>query len=231
MKLRYVLFFIAGLVCSHFLIRPLLVSGPKPAPAAASTKPAIVLPEPGREELKMQKYHLRRRYITEYGRKLATKYAEDVLLCGRWTRYYARIAGQEKKMSTMMCMWHTESRFKDEPGADGKSFGRAQTLYETKAELRKWWLDNYGVTLDPDDSAISTQMAYGVAEFTKKQFNNADIWTTVRRYNGCGVGAVNYAKIVFELREEIYGLKAPKPKPSPCPVKKHKKKGHKTKKK
>jgi len=122
-------------------------------------------------------------------------------------------------METLLALWHVESEFRDIPGVDGLSFGRAQTCYGYQARLRKWWRAR-GETLDPSDHAISTQMAFGVAEFYEKHKRaKGEIFQTVTRYNGCGSAAVNHAKKVFHSRRVIFGLRQPKARPFPCPCK------------
>ena len=169
-----------------------------------------VAPEAGPEETKMARLY--RRKMTYLGKDRPN----DVLLCGRWTRYYARKVGVEKYMATLMCMWHVESQFANVAGGDGKSFGRAQTCYGYQGDLKAWWAKR-GEALGADDE-IRTQMAYGVAEFVMKQKDaKGDLWSTVRRYNGCGPDAIAHARKVFAARDRIYGLGSPQEKPAPCP--------------
>jgi hypothetical protein len=190
--------------------------------AIALTPNAVNPPAAGQEELKMARFY--RRKLTYLGKDRP----DDVVLCGRWTRYYAQKAGIEKHMATLMCMWHIESQFSNEAGDDGKSFGRAQTRYGYQPELRAWWAAR-GEILPKDDNDIRTQMAYGVSEFVMKhKAAKGDLWDTVRRYNGCGNGAIAYTHKVFNIRDRLYGLGSPKEKPAPCPTHAHRKKAGKT---
>ena len=189
---------------------------PRPVAKAAVT----ILQPAGPEELKMA-----RLYSRHYA-YMGKDHPDEVIEAGRWTRYYARRAGVEKYMSTLLCMWHIESHYLDLAGADGKSFGRTQTCYGYPPQLRQWWAKR-GEPLGTDKE-IRTQMAYGVAEFVMKhQAAHGDLWDTVRRYNGCGPDSIYYARKVFRARDAIYGLGSPKEKPAPCPPRKHRKKSAK----
>ncbi len=194
-------------------------TSPPPRVVVVPAVPRVALATPpaaGPEETRMAGLYRRKR--TYLGRG----HAEDVLTCGRWTRYYARKTGVEKHMATLLCMWHVESQFLNVPGGDGKSFGRTQTCYGYQPDLRRWWATR-GEAL-PGDNSIQTQMAYGVAEFVIKQkAARGDLWSTVRRYNGCGPDAIAHARKVFAARDRIYGMGSPREKPAPCPSKRAKK--------
>jgi hypothetical protein len=202
---------------------PTCTPPPKPLPRPVVQVVAAKTPPPaGREETTMSKL-----YARKFG-SLGKDHHKEVLEAGRWTRYYAQKADVEPYMTTLLCQWHVESHYQNVPGEDGKSFGRTQTRYGYQAKLRTWWLAK-GETLGMD-SDISTQMAFGVAEFVeKKKYAKDNLWDTVRRYNGCGPRALNYARIVFKARQQIYGRSSPKERPAPCPrgVKKVKKPKHK----
>lgn len=182
--------------------------------AAVRAKP--ISPSPVSAEQRMFDFYRTKRII------MGVRHAQEVMECGKWTRYYAQKVGIEEHMETLLCLWHAESEFRDIPGIDGLSFGRAQTCYGYQARLRKWWLDR-GEVLDPSDHAVSTQMAFGVAEFYQKlEFSHGDIFLAVARYNGCGQAAFNHAKRVFHMRKVHYGMKQPKARPVPCPCRKKK---------
>lgn len=204
------------LVLAVFLASNAIVA----SPSYSSTVPTVPQDKKDHEKILPEQrmfdfYRTKKKY-------LGLDHAKNVLEAGKWTRYYARKVGLEDQMETLLCLWHIESEFFDVPGIDGLSFGRAQTRYGYQKRLREWWKAR-GEILDPNDHAISTQMAFGVAEFWEKR-NLAtprhDIFDTVRRYNGCGKAAINHAKKVFRARRIIYGLKEPAPKPAPCPGKK-----------
>ncbi len=106
-----------------------------------------------------------------------------------WLRYYARLAGIEDHLPTLLCIAHRESAF--DPRARAKredSSGFMQTRRRDERKLRLWWKDSsiYGGRggLLPGRETIQAQAAFGVAEYWE-HLNTAGGWVdqALGRYN------------------------------------------------
>jgi hypothetical protein len=125
------------------------------------------------------------------------------------TEKYAKKLGLSSQVDTLLSMAHRESGFN--PYADDglgkrRSLGFYQTREQYREMLYKFWLDRK-VRLGPWDS-VDTQCAFGVAEFwIKLQASKGNVWEAVRRYNGGGVKAREYAAKVMISRRAIFHRK------------------------
>ncbi len=138
--------------------------------------------------------------------KIQSEYLQEVV---RNTEKWAARDHLTNQVDTFLSMGHRESTFN--PFADDRDLvglkKHSVGLYQTRADYRIW-LRNYwllrGYTLGPDDS-LDTQCAFGIAEF-RVHLNRAggNVWGGVRRYNGAGQAAREYARKVMVSRRIIF---------------------------
>jgi len=132
----------------------------------------------------------------------------EVLEVGLKTEYYANLLGLDCYGQTMLSQWHRESAYRNVRGLDGKSIGYTQTIIGRQNHWRQFW-KLYGVRLG-GIRTMDFQVAAGVAEFKEHlDLARGDVWEAVRRYNGSGPRAREYADRVFKTRQVVFGVPPP----------------------
>ena len=135
--------------------------------------------------------------------KIQREYLEKVT---ERTKVWASRVCLQDETDTLLSIIHTESRFElvcDDGLGKRRSLGFFQTREQYRPALRRWWLKD-GWKLGPDDS-VDTQCAYGVLEFAMQlRYAHGNVFGAVRRYNGGGAKAQDYARKVFRFRRLIF---------------------------
>lgn len=127
-----------------------------------------------------------------------------------WLRYYARLAGIEEHLETLLCIAHRESAF--DPSAksaheDSRGFMQTRARYEPR--LRRWWAAR-GVRF-PSHREIQAQAAFGVAEFREHWLiAHGNVDEALGRYNAGknwdGRLGKRYRRRVLLSRKIIFNL-------------------------
>ena len=163
-----------------------------------------IKPTPEDAHLEAVQYALRHSYATVY-RHEATRTNDVILSCSvAYVEKFSRLLNLEGADDTLLAMYHIESRFDITAlGDDKKCFGIGQTLITDEPKWRSFW-KRRGIILGPDTN-LETQVAFSVAEFQAKlQLAHGDLRESVRRYNGAGPRARNYAHLVMRARRIIF---------------------------
>jgi hypothetical protein len=120
----------------------------------------------------------------------------------------AQLLGLEDQTDTLLSMWVQESNFNS--GAHGDlahhddSIGVAQTRRFQLRHWRSFWLHRH-IDLPSFSKSIRTQCFYGVAEYCEHlHAARGDVYDAVRRYNGSGQLARDYAAKVMQIRDLVF---------------------------
>lgn len=144
-----------------------------------------------------------------YGRhypKIQREYLQEVV--GHVDKWAPRAwLGYEK--DTFLSMIHRESEFDPtsvdyQPRPASSSVGICQVSLELRPYVRRWWKAR-GYEIGPDGDA-EAEVALGLGAFRiKLDVAKGNVWGGVRRYNGGGPKAQQYARNVFKTRASVFG--------------------------
>lgn len=145
------------------------------------------------------------KFYSKYYPKVQTEYLREII---RDVEKYDAKLGIPQVTDVFLCIGHREScdfnPYEDDHLPNGRhSIGFFQTREQYIPDLRGFW-EERGITLGPNDS-VDSQCALGVAEFyLKLHDSNGNLWGAVRRYNGGGPKARQYATNVMISRKAIF---------------------------
>ena len=129
--------------------------------------------------------------------------SDQVFLVGRDTERFARKLNLQAHVPTMLCMWHRESNYDPTLLSPKDCYGVSQLVLTEEPRWRKFWAKRK-VYLGPIDDP-TTQVAFGVAEYYRKlRRSRGNVYLAVRRYNGRGPAAKEYARRVFMTRKMVF---------------------------